>query len=370
MRRLTLAALLLTSLGITAAPAAALEKTVGFHPTDYIFIPERVAVKVGDSVKWSNTVSAEQHNVRFDDGQFTQPPLPSSNRFTTAPRTFSADGVYRYFCEIHGRDMSGVVYVNATATVPPNAQVRVTPNPASAGQAVTFNATATRAGDNPIAKYQWDLNGDGLYERDTGTTATTSETYMAAQELTARLKVTDSLGISEVRELPVTIEAPPPTPQPQPQPAPQPQPGPALQLGPAPAPTPQPQPAPQVSSSTGTTPSAPAARTFAFSAASTASRIKGAAVKVTCSGRCRITATLSISKSVARKARLGSKAATIGTARGTRTTSGSKTLRVKLTRKARSRLARFKTVRATLKLAVTDASGKTTRKQKAVSLKR
>jgi len=61
---------------------------------------------------------------------------------------------------------------------------------------------------------------------------------------------------------------------------------------------------------------------------------------------------------------------TIGTARGTLPKAGSTTVRVKLTRKARGRLAKMKSVRATLKLAVADASGETTRKQKSLVLKR
>jgi len=370
MRRFIVGALIAT-LGIVASPAAAATKSVGFNKTDYIYLPERVAVKEGESVNWKNDVSDEAHNVRFEDGQFTEPPYPpSTNRFTTSPRTFSAEGVFRYFCEVHFPDMRGVVYVNATGTVPPDARFRVSTSRPVAGQAVTFDANATKAGDNPIAKYEWDLDGDpgGMFEKSTGMTPTVSQTYLTAQDVKVRLRVTDDIGVSEVREMPVRIEAPPADPPPDPGPGPGP--------GPAPSPQPQPnppiQPAPQVTTSTSTTPDAPAPRGFSFSfrAASSASRVKGAAVKVTCSGRCRVTATLSISKNVARKARLGSKAVTIGTARGTLTKAGSKSVRVKLTRKARGRLARMKSVRATLKLAAADASGKTTRKQKSLLLKR
>jgi len=45
-------------------------------------------------------------------------------------------------------------------------------------------------------------------------------------------------------------------------------------------------------------------------------------------------------------------------------------VKVKLTRKARLRMARFESVPATLKLAVTDPSGATMRKQRSVKLKR
>ncbi len=361
MRRLIAGALLVASGAILAPPAAAATKVVGFNQNDYIYLPDRVAIKAGESVTWNDQVSVEPHNVRFDDGQFTAPELPSSNRFTVS-RTFSTNGVYTYFCEVHGRDMNGVVYVNATGAVPPDARFTVTPKAPVTGQAVTFDAQATRAGDAAIAKYEWDLDGDGLFELDTRTTRTASKSYLTAQELTARLKVTDVNGLSEEEAIVVGVAAAPAPPAPVPGPAPAP--GPA----PPPAPAPQPQPVPQITTSTDTRPATPAS--FTFRAASTASRAKGAVARVTCSGRCRVTATLSINRSVARRARLGNKAVTIGTARGTLTAAGSKTVRVKLTSTARRKLARFSSVRATLKLAVADASGKTTRKQKALLLKR
>lgn len=347
------------------APAGqASTKTVGFNKTDYIFLPERVAVRAGESVKWSNTVSDEPHNVRFEDGQFTEPPFETtSNRFTTSPRTFSAEGTYRYYCEVHGRgNMDGVVYVNPTGTVPPDARFRVSPDPPVAGEVVTFDGAATRAGDNPVAKYEWDLNGDGMFEVNTGANRTTTRTYLAAQDLEAKLKVTDTAGVSEVRTLPVSVGAAPASTA-----DPAPRPGPAAQVA---ATASRPPSTPQTTTSTGKPPTAQTPGAFSFQGPSTASRVKGAAVEVTCSAGCRVTATLSITKSVARKARLGSRAMTIGSSRGSLTSAGSKTVTVKLTSKARRKLARFASVRATLKLAVVDASGKTTRKQKAVVLKR
>ena len=262
--------------------------------------------------------------------------------------------------------MSGVVYVNANGELPPDSRFTVAPNPAVAGEAVTFDASRSTPSAGSIVKYEWDLNGDGMFELDTGTTPTTSKRYMSAQVVNVGLRVTDS-RLSDVRTQAVTIDpasspAPDPTPT-TPRPDPQPTPRPGL------APQPQPDPQP-VTVLPGSTPADRTPGTFSFRAASTSSRAKGVAVKVTCGARCRFTATLSISASVARKARLGRKATTIGTARGTLSASGTKAVTVKLTRKARSRLAKMKSVSATLKLAVVDASGATTRKQKGVKLRR
>ena len=43
-----------------------------------------------------------------------------------------------------------------------------------------FNASTSTDVDGSIVKYEWDLDGNGSYETDTGTTKTTSRTYATA----------------------------------------------------------------------------------------------------------------------------------------------------------------------------------------------
>lgn len=366
MRRLILGSLVIAMGTVLVPSAVAADQTVGFNKTDYIFLPERVAIKQGESVTWKNDGSDEEHNVHFEDARIGSPQAVLAKQFTTAPRSFPVEGAYRYYCENHGSPggvgMFGFVYVNATGELPPLAKFTAAPNPAVAGQPVTFDAKGSSATNSSIVKYEWDLNGNGMYgdpDDKTSTTPTTSQTYLTAQDLTVKLRVTDSRGATDVTTRPVRIDPAPtstPDPTPNPQPTPQPQPSQT---------TPQP-----VTILPGPTPPDRTPGTFSFRAPPTSSRAAGAAVKVTCGGGCRFTATLTISASVARKARLGAKATTIGTARGTLVAAGSRTMTVKLTSKARQRLARFGSVPATLKLAVVDASGATTRKQKSVKLSR
>ena len=49
--------------------------------------------------------------------------------------------------------------------------------PARTGETVTFDASGSRDADGSIAKYEWDLDGDGTYERDTGTDPVTQTSY-------------------------------------------------------------------------------------------------------------------------------------------------------------------------------------------------
>ena len=346
MRLLTVGALVSGIVLTSASSAAAASQTVGIDPGAPLYIPDRVAVKVGESVTWSNPGSEEPHNVHFEGEGSAQPSFPAQ-QFTTEPRTFDSPGEFQYYCDFHGRAMSGVVYVNTTGDLPPAAQLNVSPNPAVAGQPVTFDGSASSGTNNGvIATYEWDLDGDGMFEVNTGSTPTTSRTYLAAQTLTVTLRVTDGQGASGTRALPIQID-------------------------PAPAPPPAPAAAPP-SSSTGdatvgrtTTPAS-----FTFRSAATASRARGVAVKVTCPGRCKFIARLTVSARVARRARLGRKATTIGLVRGEKSAAGTKSVRIKLSPTARRRLARLKSVPALLKLEVSGASGPTQRKQKSLTLKR
>lgn len=349
---------------IFVAPAWAATQTVSIGPSQNMFIPSRVAVKPGESVTWTNPGSEEPHNVRFE-GSGEVPLLAPDTIFSPAPtRSFPAEGAYRYYCEVHGgpggAGMSGVVYVNATGELPPLAQFSVAPNPAVSGNVVTFDASAsTVATGRAIAKYEWDLNGNGTFgdpEDRTGTTPTTSQTYLVAQDLNVQLRVTDSQGATDVVTRAVRIGAAPANPPAQP----------------LPDPPPVVAAAPQPAAEPGTTPAgaAPAPGAFSFRNGATASRARGVLLKVTCAGRCSVTATLAITATVARKARLGRTAMTIGTARATLAAAGTKSVTIRLTRKARLRMARLGSVSATLRLAVVGASGSTVRRQRAVTLRR
>jgi PKD repeat protein len=76
----------------------------------------------------------------------------------------------------------------------PNAVLTVTPTTAGIGQTVNFSSTGSSDSDGVITKHEWDLDGDGTYEVDTGVSATTSRSYATAGARTIRLRVTDNLG--------------------------------------------------------------------------------------------------------------------------------------------------------------------------------
>jgi YD repeat-containing protein len=76
----------------------------------------------------------------------------------------------------------------------PTASFTITPNPVTAGQTVTFNGAASSDLDGTIAKYEWDLDGNGTFETNTGTVSTTSRIYANAATVNIGLRVTDDDG--------------------------------------------------------------------------------------------------------------------------------------------------------------------------------
>ena len=77
----------------------------------------------------------------------------------------------------------------------PTASFTATPNPAVLGpDDAASTPPRSNDPDGTIAKYEWDLDGNGTYETDTGTTTTTSRQYTATGTTNVGLRVTDNSG--------------------------------------------------------------------------------------------------------------------------------------------------------------------------------
>jgi PKD repeat protein len=93
---------------------------------------------------------------------------------------------------------------------PPTASFTLSPNPVQTHSSVGFNASASSDPDGTIAKYEWDLDGNGSYETDTGATATVSQPYTAQGSLSVGLRVTDNRGASATTTRSLTVQNSPP----------------------------------------------------------------------------------------------------------------------------------------------------------------
>jgi glucose/arabinose dehydrogenase len=87
---------------------------------------------------------------------------------------------------------------------PPVAAATATPTSGQPPLTVAFDAAGSSDPDpGDVLTYAWDLDGDGAF--DDSTAPNPSFTYSAAGPVTARLRVTDALGATDVAEVRVTV---------------------------------------------------------------------------------------------------------------------------------------------------------------------
>lgn len=78
-------------------------------------------------------------------------------------------------------------------------------SPTSGTAPLTVNLSASGSdSDGYIAKYEWDFDGDGVYDSDTGAIASATNIYSSAGTYSAKVRVTDDGGATAVSS-PVTI---------------------------------------------------------------------------------------------------------------------------------------------------------------------
>jgi hypothetical protein len=89
----------------------------------------------------------------------------------------------------------------------PTASFTVSPSPAATRQTVTLNGSASSDPDGTLAKFEWDLDGNGTFEVDGGTTATRTVTFATVGSVTLGLRVTDSSGATATTTRALTVNS-------------------------------------------------------------------------------------------------------------------------------------------------------------------
>jgi Big-like domain-containing protein/PKD domain-containing protein len=92
----------------------------------------------------------------------------------------------------------------------PSAALAVSPNPALTGDEVTLDASgSTDPHGGQIVRYEWDLNGDGSFDR-TSSTATTATSYAEIGDRNLAVRVTDDAGLSATATKSLSVRPKPP----------------------------------------------------------------------------------------------------------------------------------------------------------------
>lgn len=77
------------------------------------YAPQSIQINAGDTVQWVSRDNSDVHTVSHDD--LTTFRSGILNEGDTFEHRFDAAGDFPYFCEVHGKGMSGIVHVAAAA---------------------------------------------------------------------------------------------------------------------------------------------------------------------------------------------------------------------------------------------------------------
>jgi PKD repeat protein len=164
----------------------------------------------GDLVKFDASASTDDSAIvkyEFDlDGNGT---YEKSGSADTVSRRYTQAGTYTI--KLRVTDDGGKTKVVSKSLIVhrrPSAALAATPNVALIGQSVALTAAGS-TDDNGIAKYEFDLDGDGTFETDTGTTQTASTSFTTIGERTLKVRVTDIYGATGTRSASVVVHRAP-----------------------------------------------------------------------------------------------------------------------------------------------------------------
>ncbi len=127
---------------------------------DFLFIPDRLVISVGDTVTW--TAKASEHTVTSDTGVFDSQTIwdfmPFGEMFSY---TFAEEGVFPYFCQGHGGPggsaMSGVITVVSATAVNhrPATPANVSPADGATNLPVGLTLSASAFRDSDAGDFHW-----------------------------------------------------------------------------------------------------------------------------------------------------------------------------------------------------------------------
>jgi plastocyanin len=176
---------LIAAAGALAAPVAAADAAdfaVSFpsDPESGPYTPATVEAQPGDTVTFSGSFA--NHPLEWVYADFTE-----QETGTTRIYTFPKAGTYRFFCDFHA-DMTGTVHVagNQLGT----ADFGFSPAAPAIGTKVTFEAGAVADPDGSVARYEWDLDGNGTFDV-VGPARTTTKTYTKAGAYAVAVRYVD-----------------------------------------------------------------------------------------------------------------------------------------------------------------------------------
>jgi hypothetical protein len=170
-----------------------------------------------DGILGRNAVSFDASRSADDDGSIVKYEWDldgngSYEKTTTTPRisrSYSAPGLFAVKVRVTDDDGAKDVATRSLRIHrAPHAVIAATPADITVGQKTTLSAVGS-SDDNGIAKYDWDLDGNGSYETATGTTPTVQAPFTTVGAKSVRVRVTDIYGAASSAGATVNVHAAP-----------------------------------------------------------------------------------------------------------------------------------------------------------------
>jgi plastocyanin len=163
-------------------PAVAM---AGDHPVTFpsgalpaSYSPPNTDAAIGDTVTFSGAFAS--HPLVWTNGDFA-----TQSSGTTNTYSFTHAGTFSFHCAIHAT-MTGSVHVAGNAFATPD--FSWAPASPKTGQAVTFTPGPFVDPDGSVVRYEWDLDGDGVFE---AVGAAPSRTYTSVGSYSVGLRYVD-----------------------------------------------------------------------------------------------------------------------------------------------------------------------------------
>lgn len=175
---------------------------------------DRAVPNVGDVVGYRATGSYDPDGngiigYRWDrDGDGTFEFNSGTNPFIQT--SFATPGAHRLsVIVVDGLGASSLpTTLNVRVNKRPTAVISATPNPAVVNQQVMLSGAGS-TDDRAIVKYEWDLDGNGTYETNTGTNAQTAKMFTTLGQAKVGLQVTDNDGAMDQSTATIQVNAAP-----------------------------------------------------------------------------------------------------------------------------------------------------------------
>jgi sugar lactone lactonase YvrE len=138
------------------------------------------------------------------DGQLLVTDFELADRFGGIVRVAPAGGAQTmaWQGELFNNPLGIAVVVNR----PPAAALSASPAAVAGGQPVRFDASASTDPEGQVLRYDWDLDGDGAFERRTAAPAL-SHAYGESLALSAHVRVSDPHRATATAAAPLTVDA-------------------------------------------------------------------------------------------------------------------------------------------------------------------